>query len=49
VTDVDRCIAEQARCAAEYLKRDGADKIGAAQGVADWAAEEVLVRLEETQ
>lgn len=39
--EIDRCVAEQRRCA------DQINAPGAWQGVNDWLAEEVLLRLED--
>lgn len=43
--DLDRCLREQRECR-EYLAGDGPDKAGALDGLYDWLAEEVLIRLE---
>ncbi len=43
MSEIDRCITEQARCA-EYLRGDGGDKAGAMRGATDWTAEECLLR-----
>lgn len=40
-TNLDRCYREQLRCAAQL------PDAGARLGLADWIAEEVLMRLEE--
>ncbi len=41
MTELDRILEEQRRCR-DYLMSEGEDKAGAWQGLADWAAEEVL-------
>ena len=43
---IARCLAEQRACL-EYLKGDGPNKAGARQGLEDWLAEEVEIRLEQ--
>lgn len=44
---IERCLVEQIRCA-NYLLHDRGDECrGAALGLADWVAEEVLIRLED--
>jgi hypothetical protein len=45
--DLDRCYAEQLRCADYLLNVRGDDCRGALQGLGDWVAEEVMIRIEE--
>jgi hypothetical protein len=45
MTDLARCLAEEAECAA-YLRGDGPDKAGAWMGLCDWMAEEAMIRME---
>jgi hypothetical protein len=46
MNDLERCIAEQAECAA-YLRGDGPDKAGARMGHDDWLLEQCLIMIEE--
>lgn len=45
---VDRCLSEQLYCADYLLNRRGDEMRGVSLGLADWAMEEVLIRLEQT-
>ena len=44
MTDLEQCLAEQKR-AADYILEHGYDR-GAALGLSDWTAEEILFRTE---
>jgi hypothetical protein len=47
MTDLDRCLSEQRRCAGELLANpDHPERQGLKLGLADWALEEVFIRLE---
>lgn len=48
LTDLDRCLSEQLWCADYLLNRRGDEMRGVSLGLADWAMEEVLIRLEQT-
>ena len=45
-TPLDRCLREQRECL-EYIAVGGPDTRGAIQGLEDWIAAEILLRLED--
>ena len=47
MTDLDRCLTEQRRCAGELLANpDHPERQGLSLGLADWIGEEVFILLE---
>ena len=48
MSDLDRCLAEQRRCAGELLANpDHPQRHGLRMGLADWVGEECFVLMEE--
>ncbi len=45
MTDLERCVAEQALCA-DHIRAGGEGQRGARQGAHDWLAEEAIIRME---